>query len=271
MNDVASREESYLLRRAFAFLLDLLILAALVDLGTAVYSRATGNYVAPVLKLGATTCAPGRPELGPDSPPVDFAEWDDIAICTVHDLLHGRSRFARFSTVINDGDTEYTQHLVLPVGEDGTLERLRYGQPFQSILVAALLAISELAFAAGPGKKLLGLRVQAVGGNAAAALQSVIRNGVRFLPLFPVWVSHPFAAMHLSRMPDEHLYSPGHLEISAGASSLLLPAIILVATLAVWVVPPILARVRGTIMPHNRLAQTRVARTRSPDANETGA
>jgi RDD family len=245
-------------RRGFAFLVDVLMLATIVDTGRALMTWRAGEPFEPIVSLGQiASCQSGWVWRGPEPPGVDVSTWPTATFCETRHLPFGINYTVTLERVDRQGSVTTTYKMAFPTTPEGILLPLSYATALAEVLawfgVVVVAALLEATLGAGPGKLLFRLRVRTLRGATPSLRATLLRNGVKYLP---IWL---WRAAFIFSIP----WINGGLLGAFSILSLLFLAFIVVFFLGfpviwLWWLPWVRRGPDYGCMEHDRLAETDV-------------
>jgi uncharacterized RDD family membrane protein YckC len=190
MNSTSYPHQAGFWRRSFAFLIDLLLVAALFNLlGVVLFASTEGKVrVGTTIPADYASCSdvPERPTglILPDDFKLTRA---GTAYCTMYFFGLVHDRVLVVADVQQSGALTVTRKISFPVDTDGHLVNALYIDYFLLLFLLAYLWLSQWLFGRTLGKRIAGLSVHSLTGGRLTAWQITKRELVRFIPFYLVF------------------------------------------------------------------------------------
>lgn len=182
-------------RRAFAFLIDVMLVSAVIALvGVPFYGPTDGAIRVSNTVIHATTCTAIAPNRIDVQLPADF-KATTAAICVRKFFGQEHDRLLVVREVSRSGSVTYTREITMPVDAKGRVVRVFYLDYLTLIVLAAYLLVAEWRFGTTAGKTTVSLRVRSLDGAPITLSQAAIRTLVRLAPFAPVVIFMLVAAV----------------------------------------------------------------------------
>lgn len=192
------REPRYFWRRAFAFLLDLLVAQLVVALLFAAIDAAAGTLLGDSSLVSASECSPASPS-HPQVVRIDGmwplpAGWRrENTIC--HYGV-GEDESWTFTTRLmwKEGTANYSQEVSYDIDKNGKALPNEYALDFKLFAIVLLFIVFAANGWRSPGKAAMGLRIKTAEGATPGWGHAVLRETFKLLPLvvfgvFAAWVA----------------------------------------------------------------------------------
>jgi uncharacterized RDD family membrane protein YckC len=169
-------------RRALALAIDVVVVAFIVTVaGTILFALTGGQVRLSTALIDTVSCAQVDPQqlVLPNPPPFRITHAER---CTKRFFGYVHDRTLRVSEVTQSDSVTYIRAVTYPVGADGRLVPADYIDFMIYVLLVVYVLVLEWRFGRTIGKRLVGIRVQSLGGGAMTFEQAVKRSVIRFLP-----------------------------------------------------------------------------------------
>lgn len=172
-------------RRAFAFLIDFMLVSVVIALiGVPLYGPTDGAIRVSNTVIDTTSCSDVAPNRIDVQLPADF-KATAAAICVKRFFGQEHDRLLVVREVSRSGAVTYTREITMPVDAKGRVVRAFYLDYLTIIVLAAYLIVAEWRFGTTAGKTTVGLRVRSLAGAPMTLSQAAIRTFVRLVPFVP--------------------------------------------------------------------------------------
>ncbi len=241
-------------RRVIAFVLDLILICALIACIGVVLAGATDGKVRVANTLvDYATCTTGGPK------PEDLQLPSDFKITAIRRCTHyvfGKAHdwsLGVFEVTRTGPNSTYTRSVTVPVDPAGHVTEAFYLDYLTIFVLAAYWLLLEWQFGTTPGKRILGVRVRPLGGGPMSLAQSGRRTAIRMIPFVPAIVACIYQmAVGPVRFVNAFLEQP--------AINLLVGGAICLVLLLAFVVNFIVTTRRRTLPWHDHGAGTEAVR-----------